>query len=312
MSDPVDRLNKALAGFAVLAMSVAVASCSAPPEQVALSWKYEEGSQLVYRVITSTESVLPRGQGTTVTTQTQTRRLTVQSVAVNGDATIAVTIGDVPEPDFSMVVGADGRVKSIEGMEQLFGAPPSDAPPEAQAMMAAMFNEELMTSLAQQNLQILPRDTVGPDDSWQDSVSVMLVMGPVNTNVTFLLDGIERRDGRTVALVSSTGEVPSELSGALGDALGAMGDALSDAPGTADGPEALGDAMGVMVGVMEMMDIDVETMTGTYTFDVDRGVTLTSTTTTAMTMTMPAAGQPMITQMTMTVSLELMEYVPGG
>ena len=101
----------------------------------------------------------------------------------------------------------------------------------------------------------------------------------MTTNVIFVLEGVEQRDGRTVALISSTGEM------------------------------VLGDALGPLAGLGEM-DMETE-MTGSMTFDVDRGVTLSSTVTTDMAMTMSVGGQSINMSMTNLVSQELIEYIPG-
>ena len=106
----------------------------------------------------------------------------------------------------------------------------------------------------------------------------------MTTNVIFVLEGVEQRDGRTVALISSTGEM------VLGD--------------------ALGDALGPLAGLGEM-EMETE-MTGSMIFDVDRGVTLSSTVTTDMAMAISVGGQSINMSMTNLVSQELIEYIPGG
>ena len=132
----------------------------------------------------------------------------------------------------------------------------------------------------QQRSQVFPTDPVGPNDAWQDSFGTTIPMfGTMTTNVIFVLEGVEQRDGRTVALISSTGEM------------------------------VLGDALGPLAGLGEM-DMETE-MTGSMTFDVDRGVTLSSTVTTDMAMTMSVGGQSINMSMTNLVSQELIEYIPG-
>ena len=105
------------------------------------------------------------------------------------------------------------------------------------------------------------------------------LLGEVINTITFVLDGIEERDGRTVALLSSTGEIVTVT------------------------PEDL-------AGLPMEMDVDAE-MTGFLIFELDRGLVLSSSTTTEMTMTMSGPdGSSMTMPMTTTGSLELVEYTP--
>ena len=183
---------------------------------------------------------------------------------------------------YSMVVGPDGTVKSVQGIEELVEAMRASSPPEAAPMLDEMFNADILIEIAQQGIQILPTDRVSPGDSWQTSSTMPNpLLGEVTNNLTFVLDQVEERDGKTVALLSSTGEI------------------VADAP---DGLEGL---------PMEM-DVDAE-MTGSLIFELDRGLVLSSITTNKMTMTMSGPdGASMTMPMTTVTSLELVEYIPGG
>ncbi len=302
-----------LAVMGLVQLLVHGAPTLASAQQVALKSKYEEGSQLVYRITSRQDLQMPMGMGSQRTNQTETVRWTVQSVAPNGDATIAVTTEHVrleasgpggnqifdsgtddapstPEAGiaafmvgltYSVVVGTDGTVKSVQGSEQFIEAMRASLPPEAAAMADQMFSEEFISSMIQQRIQVFPTDPVGPNDAWQDSFGTALPMfGTMTTNLTFVLDGVEQRDGRTVALISSTGEMD------------------------------LGDILGPLAGFGEI-DMDTE-MTGAMTFDVDRGVTLSGTNTMDMVMTISVAGQSMDLSMTNMTRQELIEYIPGG
>ena len=285
----------------------------ASAQQVTLKSKYEEGSQLVYHVTSRQNIQMPMGLGSQTVNQVETTRWTVLSVAPNGDATISVTTEhmrmEVGGPDgtqlydsdtddapatpearmaaamvgltYSMVVGEDGTVKSVEGTEQFLEVMRSSLPPEATAMADQMFGDDFFSNMMRQRSQVFPTDPVGPNDAWQDSFGTTIPMfGTMTTNVIFVLEGVEQRDGRTVALISSTGEM------------------------------VLGDALGPLAGLGEM-DMETE-MTGSVTFDVDRGVTLSSTVTTNMAMTMSVGGQSINMSTTNLVSQELIEYIPGG
>ena len=275
---------------------------------------FQEGSQIVMQMTNRMEMSMPGGFSSQVLDQTVRMRQTVQSVDLSGDATLMVTTehmrmegigpagnqlydsdtGDIPtDPailgaaamvgqSYSMVVGPHGTVKSVQGIEELVEAMRTSFPPEATPMLDEMFNADILIEIAQQGIQILPTDRVSPGDSWQTSSTMPNpLLGEVTNNLTFVLDQVEERDGKTVALLSSTGEI------------------VADAP---DGLEGL---------PMEM-DVDAE-MTGSLIFELDRGLVLSSITTNKMTMTMSGPdGASMTMPMTTVTSLELVEYIPGG
>jgi len=306
---PVTKRPALLAIWTILAMSVP-ALVSA--QEIMLKWGFVEGSEQVLQLTNRMEISMPIGFASQVMDQSIRMRQTVQSVESNGDATVTVTTehirmegvgpggdqlydsdsGDIPtDPailgaaamvgqDYSMVVGADGTVKSIQGIEELIESMRSSVPPDVAPMLGEMFNAQTLTEIAQQGVQILPTDPISPGGSWQISFTMPNpLLGEVINTLTFILDGIEERDGRTVALLSSTGEI------------------------VADTPEDL-------AGLPMEMDVDAE-MTGFLIFDVNRGLVLSSSTTTEMTMTMSGPdGSSMTMPMTTTSSLELLEYIP--
>jgi hypothetical protein len=286
-------------------------------QQVTLRWKYVAGSELVYRLVNHQEVTVPMMGGSTVSEQTQTMRWSVSEVAPNGDATVTVTTEHVqveesgptgnvsydsrtdeaptvPEAQmvaamvglsYTMVIGPEGTVRSVQGMDQLIDEMMRALAPEAMAlgegMLREMFSEESITNLMQQSIQIFPQGPVGPGDSWQHSFSTAIPMiGEMTTNLTFTVDGIEERDGGTVAAISSTGNL------VVGAGAG-----------------------GQVAGMMEMGDTEI---TSTMSFDVDRGLTLSSTTTTKMEMAFSAAGQPLTVATVGTNTVELIDYVSGG
>lgn len=298
------------------------ASLLAPPvsvsaQQVTLRWKHVAGSELVYRIVNHQEITMSMMGGNTVSEQTQTMRWSVSEVAPNGDATITVTTEHVQVEmsgptgnvsydsrtdeaptvpaaqmfaamaglSYTMVIGPQGTVKSVQGMDQLIDKMMGALPPEAMAlgqrMLGEMFSEESITNMMQQSIQIFPPEPVGPGDSWQHSFSMSNPMiGGVTMNLTFTVDGIEAQDGGTVAVISSTGDM------VVGEGAG-----------------------GQFSGMIEMGDTEI---TSTMNFDVDRGLTLSSTTTSNMEMTISAAGPQMTVGTVTTSTLELIDYVSGG
>ena len=283
-------------------------------QEIMLKWGFQEGSQVVMQMTNRMEMLMPGGFSSQVMDQTVRMRQTVQSVDLSGDATLMVTTehmrmegigpagnqlydsdtGDIPSDpailgaaamvgqSYSMVVGPDGTVKSVQGIEELVEAMRTSFPPEVAPMLDEMFSADILIEIAQQGMQILPTDPISPGDSWQTSFTMPNpLLGEVTNNLTFVLDQVEERDGKTIALLSSTGEI------------------VADAP---DGLEGL---------PMEM-DVDAE-MTGSLIFELDRGLVLSSITTNEMTMTMSGPdGASMTMPMTTVTSLELVEYIPGG
>ncbi len=283
-------------------------------QEIMLKWGFQEGSQVVMQMTNRMEMLMPGGFSSQVMDQTVRMRQTVQSVDLSGDATLMVITehmrmegigpagnqlydsdtGDIPSDpailgaaamvrqSYSMVVQPDGTVKSVQGIEELVEAMRTSFPPEVAPMLDEMFNADILIEIAQQGMQILPTDPISPGDSWQTSFTMPNpLLGEVTNNLTFVLDQVEERDGKTVALLSSTGEI------------------VADAP---DGLEGL---------PMEM-DVDAE-MTGSLIFELDRGLVLSSITTNEMTMTMSGPdGASMTMPMTTVTSLELLEYIPGG
>lgn len=305
------RRSSLFAIWTILAMSTP-APVSA--QEIMLKWGFQEGSQVVMQMTNRMEMSMPGGFSTQVMDQTVRMRQTVQSVDLSGDATLMVTTehmrmegigpagnqlydsdtGDIPSDpailgaaamvgqSYSMVVGPDGTVKSVQGIEELVEAMRTSFPPEVAPMLDEMFSADILIEIAQQGMQILPTDPISPGDSWQTSFTMPNpLLGEVTNNLTFVLDQVEERDGKTIALLSSTGEI------------------VADAP---DGLEGL---------PMEM-DVDAE-MTGSLIFELDRGLVLSSITTNEMTMTMSGPdGASMTMPMTTVTSLELVEYIPGG
>ena len=309
------RLSAALGVWLTASLLAPPVSVSA--QQVTLRWKYVAGSELVYRLVNHQEVTMPMMGGNTVSEQTQTMRWSVREVAPNGDATITVTTEHVQVEmsgptgnvsydsrtdeaptvpaaqmfaamaglSYTMVIGSQGTVKSVQGMDQLIDEIMGALPPEAmalgQGMLGEMFSEESITNMMQQSIQVFPQEPVGPGDSWQRSFSMSNPMiGGVTMNLTFTVDGIEDRDGGTVAVISSTGDM------VVGEGTG-----------------------GQFSGMIEMGDAEI---TSKMNFDVDRGLILFSTTTSNMEITFSAAGPQMTVGTVMTSTLELIDYVSGG
>lgn len=298
-----------------LLLVLAAAPLALSAQQVDLRWKYQAGEQLVYQVTLEQEATLP-GQGSQSGTQVQTMRWAVDDVAGNGDATVTVTtermqmhqvgpggsidydsetmpdstspqaamFGAIVDMSYTLVIAPDGTVKEVRGLEgmidEMMAGFSSDVAGQVRQQFGQMFSEESIRNMMQQSIQSFPAEPVGPSDTWETSYSMPVPMlGDITTTATFTLDDVVTREGRQVALISSTGTV------------------------------SLGEASGQLAGMMEMDD---GTITSALEFDVERGHILLGTTDTSMTMSMSAGGQSMSVETTNSAVMELIEYVPPG
>lgn len=305
--------RRLLLAFA-LSLAAALSACArqGSAQQVTLRWKYEEGTELAYRVSSHNETELPMDQGISVFEQAQTMRWSVLEVAPNGDATLRITtervqmnmespmlnlaydsetdeVPDNPQAkifsamvgkSYTIVIGPEGTVKSLEGMDQVREAVLEAMGPDmagmADAMIGQMLNDETMTSVMQQGIQTFPERAMGPGDTWDTSFSFPFPMlGTMSASLDFTLERIEERDGGTVAVISNSGEIQ----------IGNAGDSQ-------------------LAGMMEFGNSAV---IGTMEFDVDRGLLLNSTSTTTMEVTVAAGGQEMVIGIITTLTMELVE-----
>ncbi len=303
--------RRLLLAFA-LCLAAALSACARQGSAHTLRWKYEEGTEFVYRMNNHTETELPMDQGISVIEQAQTMRWSVLEVAPNGDATLRITtervqinmespmlnlaydsetdeVPDIPQAkifsamvgtSYTIVIGPEGTVKSLEGMDQareaMLEAMGPDMAGMADAMIGQMLNDETMTSVMQQGIQTFPERAIGPGDTWDTSLSFPFPMlGTMSASLDFTLERIEERDGGTVAVISNSGEIQ------IGDA---------------------GDSQ-----LAGMMQFGNSAVIGTMEFDVDRGLLLNNTSTTTMEMTVAAGGQKMVIGTITTLTMELVE-----
>jgi len=305
-------------GPVLLSMLAALAPTTPPvaAQQVSLRLKYRAGDELVYRIRNHQDTYLSMGAANT-SDQTQTVRWRVTEVTPDGDATISMTTervqiemqgmagnvkydSDSDEPptdpalkaaaamagmNYTMVVGPDGSVKSIQGIDKLREEMLASMPPEVVAMMQTtagdLFSEESLTRMAQQNVQIFPGEAVEPGYTWKRSFSLpMAMLGTMTTNTTLTMTGTEQREGRTIAKIETIGTVSISA------------DSSSSVPMT--------------------MDLSDSKMTGSIDFDADRGIMLSSTTNMNMTMNVGAGGQQMSMTMNGVMTTELVEYEAGS
>lgn len=298
--------------FVLALIPLAVQPASA--QKVALRWKHQPGSELVYRVTNNQRMDMPAMGGSTVSEQIQTMRWRVIDVAPDGNATVSVTtervqvdvqgpmtsmkydsrtdsipsdpqagmLAAMAEMSYTMVVSPTGAVQSIQGLEglreKILESFSAQGVPMMQGMFDQMFSEENMTRVMQQSIQLLPEEPVGRGDAWQSSFNMPVPMvGDATMSTDFTVADLIEREGRTVALVATEGE-------------------LSITPGSGN-------------QVPATFDLEGTKMSGEIQFDVDRGVTVASDMTMNMQMTVTAGAQEMSVGISQTTSLELVEYV---
>lgn len=304
----------ALVALLALLLALPLAAPDLSAQQVDLRWKYQAGEELLYRITVRQEATMA-AQGSQTGSQIQTMRWTVDEVAANGDATVTVTtermqinqvgptgsidydsetmadstsaqnamFGAIVDQSYTLVIAPDGTVKEVRGLEGMIDEMVAGFSPDmastARQQFSQMFNEESIKDMMQQSIQSFPTEPVGPSDTWETSYSMPVPMlGEITTTASFTLDDVVARDGRQIAIISSTGTV------------------------------SFGDAEGQLAGMVEMDDATVDS---TMEFDVERGHVLSGTTETSMTMNLSAGGQPMSMEMANSMVMELIEYVPA-
>jgi len=304
---------------AALVVTLAATLAAAPPgvsgQRATLQWKYEEGAELIYRQTVGSETEMP-GQGLATTEMIYTLRWNVRDVADNGDATVQITTDRVqmsmegpmgtmtidsasdeeaaaPQMkifaamagmSYTLTVGPNGKLRSLEGMEELRQRiRESMADEQMGAMLDQLldqsFSDDAMKNMFQQGIQSFPEGEVGPGDTWDVSFEAPLPMiGSMTTHMTFTLERFEERGGATIAIISNLGTI-----------------------------EMTADEDNPMAGMMQLGNA---ASIGTIEFDVDRGLLVKSTASTTMEMTLSMGGQEQVIGTIANVMMELVEGRP--
>ena len=300
----------------MLTATLAAAPFGISGQQVTLKWKYEAGAELNYRQTVSTETEMP-GQGTATTEMIYTLRWNVLDVADNGDATVRLTTDRIqmsmdgpmgtmsidsasaeeaaaPQMkiftalagmSYTLVVGPNGELRSLEGMEELRQRIRESLADEQIAMLDQMldqsFSDDAMKNMFQQGVQSFPEGEVGAGDTWDASLDTAVPMiGSMTTHMTYTLERFDERGGATIAIISNLGT--TEMT------------AEEDSP---------------MAGMMQFGNA-ASTSIGTIEFDVDRGLLVKSTGSMTMEMTLSMGGQEQVMGAITNVMMELVEGRP--
>lgn len=277
-------------------------------QEIELRWRFEPGTERVYRLVQATQS--STGMGEMSQTQTSTLRQQVLAVAEDGAADVRVTYetirmvqdgpmghqefdsdsGETPtDPmamimshlvgvSFEMTVAPDGEVRRVAGMDKMIDAMAagvSSENPQAAAtmrpMFESMFTDETMRSMMQQGMQTLPDGPVAPGASWPHNTSLEFPFGTLRSETQYTLEEVVTEQGRRIARIGVSGTSGS----------------LEPNPNS-----RMGGAVPAMQG---------GEMTGTMDFDVDRGLVRSSTIETNMDMSM--GGQAIRTESTVEMTL---------
>ncbi len=269
-----------------------------------LRWKFEAGTDLVYRMSMKNEAELPQGMGSATTNMEMTQRWSILEVNGDGDATMRVTIDrvrlsmvtpmgtvSVDSTDeastgspldalkvlvgtgFTQVLDARGELLEMSGLDELretLGARGAD--PALAAILDQTLSEEVMRNQLGQGGIALPDETIGVGSTWDSTATIANpVSGAMTVAMAFEVESV---DGDLV-VIGSTGTVSLE-------------------PGaTPQLPIAV--------------EIGDSAMVGTTTFDTGRGLITVNQSTMNIQMSMTMGGQTNVIESAVTMTMELVE-----
>jgi hypothetical protein len=300
--------------LSIIAMVALVAAPAAQAgQQVELRWRFEPGASLHYRTTMNNETEMPNNMGVMVMEQIMDNRWEVLDVSAEGDATVRVSAervrmriqgptgnmdidsdGDTSaDPTggmlsamagttYTLVFDATGQVKEVRGVEEmrekLAAATGQASNPVASQALEQLASEDGIKNMMQQGFAAWPQDPVGPGDSWDAGFDMtMPMLGTMVYDTTQTFDRLEERDGRSIAIISTSGTIRVTPDNSSGN--------------PAAGMMELGDA--IVVGEME--------------WDVAGGRLLKTTQDTTMTISITAGGQQMSMSTSSHMVLELVE-----
>jgi hypothetical protein len=298
----------------IVVLALLSAQVTQAGQQVELRWKFEPGLSLAYRMTMTNETEMPNNMGVMVMEQIMSNRWEVLDVDDEGDATVQVwtdrvqmhmqspmgnmdidSAGDsssdptggmlsaMAGTTYTLVFDAAGKIKEVHGLEEmrekLMAATGQAANPVVQQAFEQMASEDGIKNMMEQGFASWPQEPVSPGDSWDAGFDMTMPMiGTMVYDMSLTLDRVEERDGRSIAIIDSSGTI-----------------AITP-DNSPDNPAA------------GMMEISNATIAGTMEWDVAAGHLLRTTQDTTMEMSIAAGGQ----QMTMmTFSNMVMELVEG-
>ena len=203
-----------------------------------LSNHLEPGLELRYEMINTTRTTIP-GMGEVAQSQRQITLLEVVAVDPVGNSRIRSTVESIrfemdspvgmqrydserdPEPTepelramaalvgvtLESVVGPDGSLREMVGLEEYRKQMLAEVPPEAREMMESFLSPEAMENMMAAFFQELPHGAVEIGDQWESSLSVPLPFGTMTYHYHYTYRSLETREGREVAVLDVEGTV---------------------------------------------------------------------------------------------------------
>lgn len=243
-------------------------------QEAHLRYRWNKGEALRYRVTVEsavTMSGVPgMGDMTVSNTMTQVQVMTTDDVTADGTATVgskiesvrldmntpmgtmtydsanAATVSDPMIAPIAQVMGAlvgetvtlvlaaDGSVKSVTGATKLAEKIKQNMPPGADAMgglagLDALMGDEAMRATFGQNFASLPTGPVKPGHTWKSELKIPNAMGEMTTAQTFTVKDIVPMNGRPMTRIA----LALDVKVAPGGMVGPM--SVQAGPGTGDG-----------------------------------------------------------------------------
>ncbi len=312
------RNRLSLSTIAIVALTV-VALPAIPTaeagQQVELRWKFEPGLSLGYRMTMNNETEMPNNMGVMAMEQIMDNRWEVIDVSAAGEATVQISndrvrmnmqgpmgnmnidsdgdtsadptggmLSAMAGTTYTLVFDAEGKIQEVRGLdemrEKLMATTGQSSNPMVDQALEQMASEDGIKNMMQQGFASWPQEPVGPGDSWDAGFDMTMPMfGTMVYNMTQTFDRIEERDGRSIAIVNTSGTMQVTPD--------------NSASNPAAGMMELGDA--AINGVME--------------WDIEAGRLLKTTQDTTMQIWIAAGAQEMSM---LTSSHMVLELVEGG
>jgi hypothetical protein len=220
---------------------------AAQTDALRLNWK--QGETLRYRQIiesTVVMSGLPGGDMTVTNSVAQVQPMTVEKVDADGTATIRTTTESIkmdiatpmgtmtydstsktPPSDpmmatmanvmggtlgqpLTIVITADGRVKSVTGgsaMLEKIKAKAAGMDLSAMGDLEKQFSDEAMRAAFDQGFGSLPGRPIKTGETWTDTVKLPNPMGDMTITATYTMQGIETVNGRPLTKITHTSKI---------------------------------------------------------------------------------------------------------
>jgi hypothetical protein len=156
-----------------------------------------------------------------VTIAGQTLSYDSQGPADKQDPTLARAMGSMTKAKISVKIGADDKVASASGMDEMWDAWAKATPEMAASarQMKGQMGDAAIANMVSKASQMLPAEPVGPGDEWEPTVTLnMSVIGELQVKQHCRLLDIEKTPAGNVAVIQYEGTAQSakETTGDVG------------------------------------------------------------------------------------------------